>query len=152
MQKQTNDKKSDQINTNCDNFVQFPSENLVKLQKLFGIEKTFAGEENGQSRCNCSQFKGSFHQKIEYFYLNGKECPKMSISCEQVSYSSQLFLMKNLSSFSLKKLCEYNQQCFNMSRTVRRGYIGNSYIVQDKVYKVYGPIRHSGQLIICFVF
>ena len=145
-------KKSDQINTNCDNFVQFPSENLVKLQKLFGIEKTFAGEENGQSRCNCSQFKGSFHQKIEYFYLNGKECPKMSISCEQVSYSSQLFLMKNLSSFSLKKLCEYNQQCFNMSRTVRRGYIGNSYIVQDKVYKVYGPIRHSGQLIICFVF
>lgn len=27
-----------------------------------------------------------------------------------------------------------------MSRLVRRGYIGNSYIVRNKVYKVYGPI------------
>lgn len=86
--------------------------------------QTYLKDLQQDSQCRCMDFTGTFHQKVEFFFLNGQECPlldhQLYVSCEQ--------------------LCEYHQQCFNMSRLVRRGYIGNSYIVRNKVYKVYGPI------------
>jgi len=100
---------------NCTNVKTY----LHDLENPSLISENYA--ENS-SICDCTEFKGNYYNKVDYYYMNKGQCPKLN---------HQLYL-------SCEQLCEYNQQCFNMSRTVRRGYIGHSHIIRDKVYKVYG--------------
>ena len=52
------------------------------------IVETYLDGMASAFECNCTQFSGNFYQKVDYFYLNGHECPSLDyqlyLSCEQV--------------------------------------------------------------------